>query len=113
MTRKLAFASPTHGHVFISYASEDLPIANRISQDLEANGHLVWRDRGSLIGGVRWEATIRAAIREADKAMVLVSRHSVAKEGFIQREVRLILQRWHEMPPDREFVIVVRLDDSR
>lgn len=67
--------------VFLSYAREDREFARRLAEALEKEGFSVWWD-WDLIGGSDYRAHIREAIREAKKAIVLWSRHSVAS-GFV------------------------------
>ena len=63
--------------IFLSYAREDLALAAKLAQLLEANGLSVWWDR-RLIAGDQINATIERAIEEAKAIVVLWSPSAVA-----------------------------------
>ena len=50
--------------VFLSYASEDAPAAQRIAEAVRSSGVEVWFDREKLRGGDAWDQKIRRQIRE-------------------------------------------------
>ena len=97
--------------VFLSYAREDSYAAERLYMDLRRAQIDVWMDKKSLTPGQNWEHEIRRAIREARYFLALVSNTSVAKRGFVQREMRLALEVLEEVPVDQIYLIPVRLDD--
>lgn len=96
--------------VFLSYCREDSEAASRLYRDLTERGIRCWLDKEELLPGQRWRETIEVAIRQSSQFIALLSRHSVTKEGFVQRELRLALDFLTEMPPDRIFLIPARLD---
>src|ERR1700730_15723999 len=76
--------------VFLSYALEDRPAAQAISDALPALGLEVWYDEGGLNGGGVWDQKIRRQIRECDFFMPLISAQTAARpEGYFRREWRL------------------------
>ena len=98
--------------IFLSYAHDDTASATRIYQELNLYpGVDVWFDKSSLQPGQRWERAIRKAIRDSRYFLVLLSRHSVTKKGFYQKEIRIALEILDEYPEDETFVVPVRLDD--
>lgn len=64
------------GNVFLSYARDDRPAADRLGAALLAAGHGVWWDR-QLSGGSQFSKTIEQELDRADHVLVLWSRHSV------------------------------------
>jgi TIR domain-containing protein len=62
--------------VFLSYAREDLEMANRLATLLEANGLSVWWDR-RLIAGEEISTALDRAIAQAKAVVVLWSPNSV------------------------------------
>src|SRR3954453_22368870 len=97
---------------FISYASEDAAAAERVYEELcLAPGLRPWLDRRELVGGTRWASAIRKAIREADVFVLLLSRSSTTKRGFVQKEIRAALDVLESLPEAAPFVIPVRLED--
>ena len=99
-------------HVFISYAREDQKIAQRLYHDLELLNLNLWLDEEKLIPGQDWEREIRQAIRESSHFLILISRNSVGKSGYVQAEIRYALEVLKQQPPDKIFVIPVRLDKT-
>jgi TIR domain len=97
---------------FICYAREDEDVAERLADYLRDCGATPWLDRHQLKGGDAWKAKIRRAMRDASHILLLISRHSVTKRGFVQNEVRWALELRDELPPDREYIIPIRLDDT-
>jgi len=98
--------------IFLSYAHEDLSAARKVYAALSATpGIEVWFDKESLKPGEIWSREIRSAIANADSFLLLLSRCSTAKRGFIQREVREALNVLAELPEGEVFVIPARLDD--
>lgn len=97
---------------FISYAREDRRLAERLYNDLRKHGVDPWIDTQKMVAGQKWRDTIRRAIRKATHVIVLISRNSVAKTGYVQAEIKVALSLYEEMPDERVFLIPVRLDDS-
>lgn len=80
-----------HGrHVFISYSSRDSEYADILQNILEANGHKVWRDLRSIVGGEEWEPAIYRAIKNADAFILLISNHSVGST-WVRKETQTAL----------------------
>lgn len=97
---------------FISYAKEDREYAERIYRDLKDIGAEPWLDVHDLRGGEDWRAAIRLALRESTHVLTLISERSVSKTGFVQNEVRQALELLDNVPPNKVFVLPVRLDAS-
>ncbi|MCP4106797.1 MAG: toll/interleukin-1 receptor domain-containing protein [Desulfobacteraceae bacterium] len=51
--------------VFISYAREDIEIAERLYSNLKDAGLEPWMDKEDLLPGQEWDMTITKAIRES------------------------------------------------
>jgi hypothetical protein len=98
--------------VFIGYAREDEPTGIRLYEDLKALGADPWMDKYDLLGGQGWRGAIQQAVRRSSHFIALISKHSVRKRGYVQREMREAIERMQEIPPDEIFLIPVRLDDT-
>lgn len=70
--------------IFLSYAREDLDVAERIANILQDIGHSVWWDR-ELQTGTRFTAEIDRALKEAEAVVVLWSKHSIVS-AWVQDE---------------------------
>lgn len=100
--------------VFISYAREDQEHAQRLYDEFKGLGWVEpWWDQEDLFGGMEWEEVIFQAMEEADAAVILLSRHSVSKTGFVQKEVRFAVEQALERPPAEPYLIPARLDDCK
>ncbi len=86
--------------------------AQRLYDDLIKIAASPWMDKHRLEGGSGWKGAIKRAIRESSHFLPLISRHSVRKRGYMQREVLEALDYLKEFPPDEIYVIPIRLDDT-
>lgn len=70
-----------------------------------------WLDEEKLALGQHWAAIIEETIEAADVVIIFLSRQSVQKEGFVQRELTYAWEFSLEKPRDVIFLIPFRLDD--
>lgn len=99
--------------VYIVYSSVDYIAAQDIYKKLSDINIDVWFDREELVPGVDWKKLIKNAIRDTDLALICMSSNTVNKEGFFQREVKSVLDRYDEKPEGSLFIIPLRLDDCQ
>jgi hypothetical protein len=98
--------------VFLCHASQDKPIVRDVYQRLLAEGWIgPWLDEEKLLPGQDWNLEIEKAVESSDAVIVCVSSTSVAKEGYVQKELRRVLNIALEKLEGTIFVIPVRLDD--
>jgi hypothetical protein len=97
--------------VFISYASEDAEIAQRLYDDLKNAGVELWLNRESITPGRDWKLEIDKALKESTIFLALISSKSTTKEGFTQRELKRALDVLDEKPEGDVFIIPIRVDD--
>jgi formylglycine-generating enzyme required for sulfatase activity len=98
--------------VFLCHASQDKPAVRELYQRLNAEGWMdVWLDEEKLYPGQDWDFEIEKAVESADVVIVCLSNNSVTKEGYVQRELRFVLQIADYKPDGTIFVVPVRLDD--
>lgn len=96
--------------LFLSYAREDREAVEALYERLEGSGMDPWMDTRDLLPGQRWEPTILEAVRRADFFLALISRRSVTKRGFLQKEIRTALDAWQERLEGDIYLIPVRLE---
>jgi hypothetical protein len=101
---------PSDELVFISYAREDQSWAERLYMDLRKLGINAWLDTRCLGPGSNWEFEIKQAIRKCRHFILLLSKHSVNKRGFVQKEMKQAIRLLEEFPTGSVFLIPVRLD---
>ena len=97
--------------VFLSYAREDTTAARRLYSDLISEGVDVWFDQEDLLPGTRWTNAIADAIKNASFFIAVLSKNSVTKRGYVQKELKLALEVLREFPDSDIFLIPVRLDN--
>ncbi|RLF63443.1 MAG: serine/threonine-protein kinase pkn1, partial [Thermoplasmata archaeon] len=97
---------------FISHASEDYEIAKRLYDDLKREGITPWIDGENLLVGQNWRETIPHIIRKSSHFLLVISKNSVSKTGYIQEEQRIALDFLNKFPPGKIFIIPARLDNT-
>ena len=98
--------------VFLCHASQDKPVVRELYQRLLAETWIdPWLDEEKLLPGQDWNLEIEKAVETSDAVVVCVSSVSVAKEGYIQKELRRALRIAEEKLEGAIFVLPVRLDD--
>ncbi len=98
--------------IFLSYVSEDRERVAPFYRLLERNGFEPWMDCENLVGGQDWNYEIRVALDRADLIVVFISKNSVDKRGYAQREIKIALDKHEESVSGDLFVIPVQLDDG-
>jgi len=99
--------------VFVSYAKEDFEAASKLFADLKQQPQLEpWLDKEFLLPGIEWEPAIMEALRSSHFFVLLLSRHSLGKTGFVQKEINTALNNLEMFPPGSIFFIPARLDES-
>src|SRR5437016_11398315 len=96
--------------VFLCHSSGDKPQVRELYRRLKRYGFNPWLDEYDLLGGQDWELEIRVAVRSSDAVVVCLSKSSVNKEGFVQKEIRFALDAADEKPERAIFIIPVRLE---
>jgi hypothetical protein len=98
--------------VFLCHASQDKHIVRELYQRLNTEGWIdPWLDQEKLLPGQDWNLEIEKAVEAADAVIVCLSNTSVSKEGYIQRELKFVLDIALEKPEGTIFVVPLRLDD--
>jgi TIR domain/Protein of unknown function (DUF3298) len=87
--------------VFISYAREDRARVEIYFEKLAQQGYDPWMDYRKILPGQNWEAEIEHALASANVVVAFLSKSSVSKRGFVQREVNFALDRLkYKLPTD-------------
>jgi formylglycine-generating enzyme required for sulfatase activity len=97
--------------VFLCHASQDKPIVRDLYSRLKAEDWIdPWLDEEKLFPGQDWNLEIEKAVEAADAILVCLSNESVTKEGYIQRELRYVLDIAEYKPEGTLYIIPVRLE---
>lgn len=98
-------------NVFLCHASDDKPAVRELYQKLQHDGFEPWLDEEDLLPGQDWKNEISKAVRNSDAVLVCLSEDSIAKTGYVQKEIRVALDVADEQPEGAIFIIPVKLED--
>src|SRR6185369_17976500 len=104
-------SSPKPLKIFLCHSSGDKPHVRDLHDFLLNQGAAPWLDAEQLLPGQDWNLEINKALDESDVILLCLSKKSVDKEGYVQKEMRLALDRALEMPEGRIFLIPARLEE--
>jgi hypothetical protein len=97
--------------VFLCHASQDKLAVREFYKKLHSEVWIdPWLDVERLLPGQDWNLEIEKAVESSDAIIVFLSKNSVNKEGYIQRELRYALDVADTKPDGTIFIIPVRLD---
>jgi hypothetical protein len=97
--------------VFLCHASGDRPAVRELYGKLSQSGFQPWLDEEDLLAGQKWEREIPIAVKASDVVFVCLSRVSIGKQRFVQKEIKFALDVTDEHPDDAIFVIPIRLEE--
>jgi hypothetical protein len=98
--------------VFLCHASQDKPLVRDLYRRLWAESWVEpWLDEEKLLPGQDWDLEIEKAVEASDVVIICVSGRSVTKEGYVQKELRKVLDVALEKPEETIFIIPLRLDE--
>ena len=98
--------------VFLCHSHGDKPAVRDLDARLRAAGVGTWLDEKDILPGQKWQEAIRKALRRCHAVIVCLSRASVSKAGFVNREIKMALEIVDEQPEGAIFLIPARLDDG-
>lgn len=96
---------------FLCHASGDKPAVREMYKRLVFEGVDAWLDKEKLLPGQDWRVEIPKAVQEADVVIVFLSKKSVSKEGYVQKEIKFALDIAEEKPEGTIFLIPARLEE--
>jgi len=97
--------------VFLCHSSQDKPAVRELYQKLRAESWIQpWLDEEELYPGQDWNMEIEKAVEAADAIIVCLTRGSITKEGYVQRELRIVLDFADYKPEGTLYIIPARLE---
>lgn len=96
--------------IFLCHSSGDKAVVRDIYFQLQRQGFEPWLDEESILGGQDWNLEIARAIRAADVVLVLLSKTSIQKSGYVQREIAHALDIADEKPEGAVYLIPIKLE---
>jgi formylglycine-generating enzyme required for sulfatase activity len=98
--------------VFLCHSSNDKPVVREVYKKLASEDWIdPWLDEEKILYGQEWDLEIERAVEASDAVIVFLSTGSITKEGYIQRELRFVLDIAQDKPESAIFIIPLRLDD--
>ena len=97
--------------VFLCHSSGDKNAVRFLFQRLTSDGVRCWFDEEDLVAGQDWHYEINAAIRRSSYVLACLSKASITKTGYVNRELKRALDVADEQPEGSTFLIPVRLED--
>lgn len=80
--------------LFITYASDDRPIADELAVRLRTEGHVVFMDKDNLPEAEGYDAAIREGIADCDVYVFLISPNSLKAGRYTLTEMKLARERF-------------------
>lgn len=97
--------------VFLCHASGDKQKIRELYRRLCNDGFNPWFDEENLLPGHDWQIEIPKAVRNSDVVIVCLSKGSVTKEGYVQKEIKQALDVADEKPEGTIFLIPLKLEE--
>jgi hypothetical protein len=105
-------ASPqTLMRVFLCHSSGDKKRVRELHQLLARDGFAPWLDEQDLLPGQDWNTEIKKAVRLSEIVLVCLSKSSITKQGFVQKEIKFALDVADEKPDGLLYIIPVRIEE--
>ena len=102
---------PRQLRVFLCHSSQDKPAVRKLYSYLKQHGIQPWLDQTDLLPGQNWEVEIPKALFNSDVILVCLSKSSVNKEGYVQKEITFALDKALEKPEGTIFIVPVKLEE--
>lgn len=103
--------SPPRLRIFLCHSSNDKAEVRSLYAKLLEDGFEPWLDEENLLPGQDWQREIPRAVRNSDIVIVCLSRGSINKSGYIQKEIKFALDIADEQPEGTVFIIPLRLEE--
>lgn len=97
--------------VFLSYAHEDRQIVLSFYRRLLIAGFQPWIDIKNLYPGQIWTEEIKRALSNSDFVLIFLTKNSISKEGYVNKEIKSALEIAKEKPVGSVTLIPVKVDD--
>jgi len=92
--------------VFLCHASQDKPAVRELYQRLISESWIApWLDEENLFPGQDFDLEIYKAARDADVIIICLSKVSVVKEGYVNKEIRRALDAADEKPEGAIYIL--------
>ncbi len=97
--------------VFLCHSSKDKPTVRNLYRKLISEGFNPWLDEENILPGQDWRRAIESAVKQAETILVCLSLQALTKEGYVQQEIKRVLEINEKRTNNSIFLIPVRLED--
>lgn len=97
--------------VFLCHAKDDKPAVRRLYDSLLVNEVDAWLDEEKLMPGQNWQQEIPKAVKSSDIVILCLSKSSINKEGYIQKEIKFALDIANEKSEGSIYIIPAKLEE--
>lgn len=97
--------------VFLCHSSGDKPKVRELYRRLLKEGLDPWLDEENLLPGHDWQLEIPKAVKSSDVVLVCLSKGSINKAGYVQKEIMQALDVADEQPEGAIFLIPLKLEE--
>jgi hypothetical protein len=98
--------------VFLCHSSNDKPAVRELYKKLRTEPwNQPWLDEEELYPGDDWDLAIEKAVEAANAIIVCLSKGSITKEGYVQKEIKTALDFSDYKPEGTVFIIPIRLEE--
>ena len=97
--------------IFLCHSKGDKTAVGELYRRLRVDGLHPWLDEEDLIPGQVWQEEITRAVRASAVVLVVLSKASIAKFGFVHKEIKFALDVADAQPEGKIFIIPARLEE--
>lgn len=97
--------------VFLCHSSADKASVRALCSRLRKDSVDSWLDEQKLLPGQKWQEAIPMAVKQSDAVLVCMSKGSINKAGYLQKEIGFALDVAQEQPEGAIFLIPARLEE--
>lgn len=98
--------------IFLAHAKEDEKVTAAIYDRLKSHGFKPWMDIKDIPGGVLWDYEIQKNFNNANVIIIILSKVSCNKNGYIRREINDAIEKLKYYKPDDVIVVPLLIDDT-
>jgi phospholipase C len=109
--RELASRATKNIQAFLCHVTSDKERVRKLYRDLKRDGVDPWLDEEDLIPGQDWNLEIMRAMAKSDICIICLSKSSLTKTGYVQKEIKYALDLADKRPEGAIFLIPARLEE--
>jgi hypothetical protein len=97
--------------IFLAHAVEDKQYVRTLYRTLKENGLEPWLDEENLLPGAKWDDNIKEAIHKSRFFLACLSKNSISKNGYVQKELKVALSELEKKAPNVIYFLPALIDD--